>query len=837
MLAIAKMGRRNKYYYANLAQASNEASSATPGEPPGMWGGTGAVRIGLLGTVERDAFLAIFDGFLPTHEKLVQNAGAVNRVPGWDLVFTVPKSISILWVAADPEVRNQLRALHARAVAEAIVYLETQVTRAQGEKEKVGLVVAYFEHGSNRAGHPNLHTHALVLNAGVTHAGEWGAIDSRVLYQHKMAAGALYRSELARLLQEELQLPLTRCQQWFELRGFSRTEGKYQELMNFWSRRRQDIEAQHPLTAAQAQTIAYRTRDAKGSVPPRDELFRKWQQDAAQRGFGPRQAARFLQESRTERPLWDAFQEWQVLREARQSVVTHQSHFTRRDVVHALAIASQARGLGSSDVHRLADTFLAHRQVQHLGIVEREERFTFKRLYRLEQSLLVNAERLEGQRGIRLSSRQVTTVERYQDLTQEQRRALHQVTARGGIKVLDGLPGTGKTYMLLAAAEAYRKSGYTVVMLSQSGRGAERLKELGGETKSGLFEKRARSITVQKFFAEMDRARQGALLYGLRSRAVAPLTRSTVVFVDQAQLLSTAQMHRLVQEVRREGGKLILAGDVKSRQSYEHSGAFRALCASVTRVRLTQIMRQDTSQGKSLVRAVGEGNRHQVAQALRRDGVLHLFETNDQAQACLLRDWERRAVANPKEALILVEAKEVRAALNARAQERLFLAGVVSERRVKVGDQFFHQGDRVLLQKSSPTYGVTKGSVGTIESLEPISKVAVIRLDSGTPRVLNLRHYKDLSLAYAVGSTEARDMEVRYAFVLSQGAGQDTSLTHVSRATRSTAIYASMPHHERQQRDPHMALSSQMTFKKEHDFSIVLQERLQRSSLERNEER
>ena len=174
-----------------------------------MWGGTGAVQFGLCGAVNRAEFFALFDGFSPDHEsKLVENAGGKRRVPGWDLVFTPPKSVSMLWAVVDPVSRAVVENLHHRAVEAAIAYLESHARLLTHDAPPTGLTVAYFEHGSNRAGDPNLHTHALVLNDGVTHDGVTGPIDSRVLYQHKMAAGALYRSELAALLQTELGLAL-----------------------------------------------------------------------------------------------------------------------------------------------------------------------------------------------------------------------------------------------------------------------------------------------------------------------------------------------------------------------------------------------------------------------------------------------------------------------------------------------------------------------------------------------------------------------------------------------------------------------------------------------------
>ncbi|MBD2231495.1 MobF family relaxase [Phormidium tenue] len=834
MLSIAKMGRKSKYYYVNLAQSSYEASSALPGEPPAVWGGSGAKQLGLFGAVNRAAFFALFDGFSPDHEsKLVGNAGGKRRVPGWDLVFTLPKSISILWVVTDPAHRAAIERIHHQAVEAAIAYLESHTRLLTDDAPLAGLTVAYFEHGSNRAGEPNLHTHALVLNDGVTRDGVTGPIDSRVLYQHKMAAGALYRSELSALLQAELGLDLERCQSWFELAGFSRTEGRYQTLMNLWSSRRRAIEAQAPSTAAQAQAVAYMTREKKGYVPPRDELFQVWQEVAAQHGLSQRRATRLIiSEGKEQITLWQRFQEWRTLREARRTVAVHQSHFSRRDLVAAIAVAAQTRGLHSIDVLRLTDTCLKHRQVMSIGVVKNdEERFTFKRLYCLEQSLLSQATKLAVTPGMRVSHRQVERAGTGEQLSVEQRRALHALTEGGKLKVLSGISGTGKTQTLIAAAKAYRNSGYIVIAVSQSGQGAERLKESGlespGVLSKLLYGEVARSITVYKFFHEIDRAREGKRRYGSRSFAKDPLSRKTVVMVDEAQALSAAQMLRLVKEVRRAGGKLIISGDVKAPQAFEHSGAFKALAQKISSsaTTLTEIKRQDPSLSRDLVQGIGTGKVATVANLLRDETLFHLSETREEAQAQLIADWLAQAIASPKDNLITVDTKEEAATLNTMAQARLRQAGALSDTAIKTKAGYVRVGDRVMFQETSPTYGVTKGNTATIERLEPLTKVAVIRLDSGKTRLLNLRHYKSLTLAYALTPSEAKHKEVRHGFVLTQGRGRDFSLVQVSRGKTSTKVYSYASKHEREDTDTEWRIGRQMVFQKEVDLAIVAKEK------------
>lgn len=797
MLAIAKMGRHSRYYYVNLAQSSGEASSAEPGEPPAVWGGSGAARLGLAGPVTRGQFFAAFDGFAPEGDRrLVDNAGGERRVPGWDLVFTPPKSVSILWAVTGGAARTMITRCHHRAVEAAVAYLERQARLHTPEAPLAGLTIAFFEHGSNRAGHPNLHTHALVLNEGVTAEGVTGPIQSRILYRHKMAAGALYRSELAMLLSMEAGLAVERCSNWFEVKGFSRTGGRYQELMNLWSGRRREIEAHEPVTAAQAQMVAHMTREKKGVVPPRDELHAAWRTEASRYGLTPQQVERMMWPGRERSLLGQRFAEWRTLREARRMVVMYQSHFTRRDLVHAIAVAAQARGVGSSDVLRLAESCLRHQQVMSMGTVQGEERFTMKRLYRLEQSLVAETEALAAARGRRVPHRYLAQAAAGRNLSGEQRRALSRVTDAGRLAVLTGISGTGKSETLLAAAHAYRQNGYAVVAVSPSRHGAERLGESGLERQQGMVSRllagsSGRSITVAKLFAEIDRARAGQLRYGSRSLATYPITRRTVVMVDDAQLLSTAWMERLVREVRRAGGKLVLSGDLQARQAAEHGGALRALARrSPVAVCLGKIRRQEMPEARHLVEGIGTGQAAAVVKSLEGDGVLHLAASEKEAKAQLIADWVAQAGSTPREHLIVTDTKEEAAALNRMARKALHDAGTLCGLTLKVRGEYFSVGDRVILQETSATYGVTKGSTGTIKHLEPLTRIAVVKLDSGKTRLLNLRHYRGLAPGYCLTAVEAKGHEARYGYVFTKGRGQDVALMQVSRATVSTRIYS-----------------------------------------------
>src|SRR5260370_39928679 len=81
----------------------------------GSWGGKGASRVGLEGTVDKFSFERLCDNLHPkTGEPLTVRTRTERRV-GYDFTFAVPKSVSVLYaMSGDQDIMEAFR----EAVAE-----------------------------------------------------------------------------------------------------------------------------------------------------------------------------------------------------------------------------------------------------------------------------------------------------------------------------------------------------------------------------------------------------------------------------------------------------------------------------------------------------------------------------------------------------------------------------------------------------------------------------------------------------------------------------------------------------------------------------------------------
>ena len=179
----------------------------------------------------------------------------------------------MLFAIDDESVASALLASHERAVGVALSYLEREacwprrgrdgVDRVRGE----GFIAASYRHRMSRAGDPQLHTHVVVANM-TSVDGRHTALDARSLYEHKSAAGAVYRAVLRAEVRERLPWLVWRP----AARGLFELEGVPDAVLRHYSQRRVEIEqraaelvgAGVPLSRERMQGIALDRRHGGG---------------------------------------------------------------------------------------------------------------------------------------------------------------------------------------------------------------------------------------------------------------------------------------------------------------------------------------------------------------------------------------------------------------------------------------------------------------------------------------------------------------------------------------------------------------------------------------------
>jgi len=210
MVSIGKLGKGQETYYLDSVGGGADDYYSGEGEAPGRWAGSGAAELGLEGTVERDQLHAVLSGRDPRTGEPLLRLLRKDRVPGFDVTFSAPKSVSVLWATGDERTAAVIRDAHERSATAALGFVEREAaftrlgtdghTAARGS----GFVAAAFRHRMSRAGDPQLHTHVLVANLVKTPDGRWRTLDGQRLYRRAKTAGYLYQAHLRAELTRKL---------------------------------------------------------------------------------------------------------------------------------------------------------------------------------------------------------------------------------------------------------------------------------------------------------------------------------------------------------------------------------------------------------------------------------------------------------------------------------------------------------------------------------------------------------------------------------------------------------------------------------------------------------
>lgn len=402
-------------------------------------------------------------------------------------------------------------------------------------------------------------------------------------------------------------------------------------------------------------------------------------------------------------------------------------------------------------------------------------RYSTKEMIAVERQLAESADRMAEGRSFAVPSRKVErAVEARSFLAEEQKNAIRHVTGAERISAVVGLAGAGKSTMLDAAREAWEADGYRVHGAALAGKAAEGLEEASGIA--------SRTLASWERGWERDYDRLGP---------------KDVFVVDEAGMVGSRQLSRVIAEADRAGAKIVLVGDPEQLQPIGPGAAFRAVAERVGVAELGQIRRQRQDWQREASRDFARHRTHEGLTAYAERGQVRFEDDSATARSSIVRDVIADRDARPEGSRLVlahrrVDVAELNQSIRAARQERGELA---NERLYQTaeGERAFAAGDRLLFRENNRDLGVKNGMLGTVEKAAPGH--LEIRLDSarGPGRVVSvsMADYAAVDHGYATTIHKAQGATVDRSFVLASGS-MDRHLTYVgmSRHRDQVTLYA-----------------------------------------------
>ncbi|KAA9010852.1 Ti-type conjugative transfer relaxase TraA [Sphingobium limneticum] len=432
---------------------------------------------------------------------------------------------------------------------------------------------------------------------------------------------------------------------------------------------------------------------------------------------------------------------------ALDAITRQQATFTRRD----LAQFAFRHSDGKDQFDQVMSAVRASPELVALGKDGRgEDRFTSRDMIEMEQRLERIGDRLAGmaQHGVSVSHRDgavMAAEQRGLVLSVEQRGALDHITEGRGLASVVGYAGSGKSAMLGVAREAWEAQGYTVHGAALSGIAAENLE--GG---SGIQSRTLASLEYQ---------------WGQGREQLGP---RDVLVIDEAGMIGTRQMERVLAHAEQAGAKVVMVGDPEQLQAIEAGASFRALTERHGAAEITEIRRQREDWQRDATKALATGRASEAIHAYSDHGMVHVAETREQARASLVDRWDTERIAAPDQSrIILTHTNAEVHDLNLAARERLRASGELGgDVRVSAerGPREFASGDRVMFLKNERGLGVKNGTLGQVERVS--SDGMAVRLDDGRSVVFDLKDYAHVDHGYAATIHKSQGVTVDRAHVL-----------------------------------------------------------------------
>ncbi|MEZ2330643.1 Ti-type conjugative transfer relaxase TraA [Mesorhizobium sp. RCC_202] len=441
--------------------------------------------------------------------------------------------------------------------------------------------------------------------------------------------------------------------------------------------------------------------------------------------------------------------------------ITHQqSTFTRRDI----AKFAHRHSDGMEQFDAVMGAIGNAPDLVELGKDGRgEDRFTTRQMIETEQRLHRAAERTAGQERhvVNDAQREATLANAKQRglvLSVEQADALDHITDGRGLGVVVGFAGTGKSAMLGVARQAWAAAGYEVRGAALSGIAAENL-----ESGSGIS-----SRTI----ASMEHGwGQGRDL----------LTAHDVLVIDEAGMVGTRQLERVLSHAADAGAKVVLVGDPQQLQAIEAGAAFRSVHERHGGVEIGQVRRQRQDWQRDATRDLATGRIGAAISAYDAQGMVHQAATRNEARGELVERWDRDRQAHPEASrIILTHTNDEVRALNQAARQRMRAAGNLGgdlQVNVERGARNFASGDRVMFLRNERGLGVKNGTLGVIEEVSTQSMA--VRTDDGRSVRFDLKDYAHVDHGYAATIHKAQGMTVDRTHVLATP-GMDAHGSYVS---------------------------------------------------------
>jgi len=787
-------GASAEYYTGYLTKAD--------GEQPGVWMGSQAPGLGLVGEVTTEALEALLSGHHPMTgaqlgralvDRFDKHGNTIKAVAGYDATLSAPKSLSVLWGLTGDEGFAECHDVAVNKVVEMIEkYGSTTRIRSNNGRlhpETQGLSVAVFRQSTSRADDPQLHSHVVISSKVQTADGRWYALDALTLKKYQQAFGYLYQSVLRAELTHRYGVVFDPI-----VKGQAEIAGVPSELLDQFSKRAREIgfemndkladfhdrEGRDPTDfeyAAMEREAAIDTRSKKSGTTVSD-LRTRWHGEASHLGVDAKDLIDSVAEAARQRPIEASPL---LVSDVIEELATQKSTWNRMDVLRTICdTATPQPGHNGTTwataLDQSVDTVLAScidldPETDHtlrrsgdgrsLWIEPITNQSTSSQVLVQEEHILTWA--LDAQAGDSIPSYTIAD----DALDDGQHDAASAVAGHDRLVLVVGPAGAGKTRMLQAAVHDLHAQTRPVMGLAPTAKAAHVLK-----TETGMP-----ADTVAKLLYELDQSSYRPSIFDCGP--------GTTVIIDEASMLNTADLHQLIVHAEQRQWRLALVGDPHQLQAVGRGGMFHELCDTGRTIELEHLHRFVNRWEEAASLKLREGD----PRALESYATFERIRpgTFEKHLDSIAEEWKLSRDDGETISITTTRNEHVRA-INTHIQQRRIEAGELDKNTMtQIDDDWAMVGDIVATRRNDRRLRTTTGEPvrnrerWTVADTNEDGELTVTRLDGHGTITLPTQYVRQyVQLAYATTEHGA------------QGETADRSITLATTATTGRGLYVGM---------------------------------------------
>ncbi|MBF0562407.1 MAG: AAA family ATPase [Alphaproteobacteria bacterium] len=328
----------------------------------------------------------------------------------------------------------------------------------------------------------------------------------------------------------------------------------------------------------------------------------------------------------------------------------------------------------------------------------------------------------------------------------DQRAAFLHACGPDGVVLIQGRAGTGKTYTARGIMRAHRRDGCTVIALGPTNVVGRELADDPSVTRGGTLH---------------------AELYAVE-KGKATWTRKTVVVVDEAGMVDTKVMARLLGAAAAAGAKVILIGDDRQLQSVSRGGMFRELSKAHGAAEISTVVRQKEEWQRQAAEDLSGGKVREALTAFHEHGAITWGETKVGATEALIREYAADSAARPD------VTRFVLAYTNDDVHELNTAIRAIKARRGEIGQdqplysegakKNFAVGDRVQIVTTDKQQSLFNGETGAITRI--VGSHVTMKFDNGRTSCFDSRQFDGFRHGYAGTIYKSQGKTIGETYVL-----------------------------------------------------------------------